>query len=225
LKSAGIPATLFIASDSIGSQRELWWDELERVFFEVQIPRSLSLEIQGQQYTWEITTPADRTPTLMAVHQKLKYLPYAKRQEIQKYLLAWADIPAKGRPDYLLLDASGIVEISQDGLVEIGAHTVTHQALSSLSRNEQRDEIVLCRQPLEAIYGKPVRTFAYPYGKEADFTVDTMNIVRKSGYALACSTIPGCIESGDNPYQLNRFGIHNWDDKTFKQLIEDMFVA
>ncbi len=54
--------------------------------------------------------------------------------------------------------------------VELGAHTVSHPDLSTLTRAACLDEMVASRRAIEELTGAPVRTFAYPfcrYGPEA----------------------------------------------------------
>jgi peptidoglycan/xylan/chitin deacetylase (PgdA/CDA1 family) len=62
-------------------------------------------------------------------------------------LLSWADLRALG--------AAGL---------EIGAHGLTHAPLTHLSAREAGREIVGSKAILEEKLGRPVVTFAYPYG-------------------------------------------------------------
>lgn len=52
-------------------------------------------------------------------------------------------------------------------LIELGAHTVTHTALPALPEASQREEIRQCKPELEQLLGRPVTSFAYPYGQYA----------------------------------------------------------
>jgi peptidoglycan/xylan/chitin deacetylase (PgdA/CDA1 family) len=225
LKSKGIPATLFVPSASIGSEREFWWDDLERIFLVSDgLPVNLNLEIKGQHHEWGISSKADRQGAHKALHRLLKPLENDERLRVIEKLVDWANIKSEGRHEYLPMTVADLDEIQSDGLVEIGAHTVTHPALSSLPREKQRMEIVTGRQKLVEIIGKPVNTFAYPYGKSEDFTSETVDLVREIGFDLACTTIPGSVESGDNIYQLDRCGMHNWDVDAFEYYLENFFI-
>ena len=48
---------------------------------------------------------------------------------------------------------------------EFGAHTQTHADLSQLEERAAANEILGSRRDLEAILGRPVTSFAYPYGR------------------------------------------------------------
>jgi peptidoglycan/xylan/chitin deacetylase (PgdA/CDA1 family) len=53
LEHHGIPATVFVVSGSVGTEREFWWDELERLILEPEVlPDSLSLSIGGRRFNW-----------------------------------------------------------------------------------------------------------------------------------------------------------------------------
>jgi peptidoglycan/xylan/chitin deacetylase (PgdA/CDA1 family) len=53
---------------------------------------------------------------------------------------------------------------AEGGLVEVGAHILTHSVLSTLPAATQRDEILESKACLEEIPGQPVTSFSYPYG-------------------------------------------------------------
>jgi peptidoglycan/xylan/chitin deacetylase (PgdA/CDA1 family) len=122
------------------------------------------------------------------------------------------------------MKATELGKLIEDDLVTIGAHTMTHPHLSSLSPSAQSTEIVSSKEQLERITGKPVLTFAYPYGQANDFADDTVRAVAQAGFVAACSTIPGVVQAGDNPLRLGRCEIGNWDRDRFEKHIEWWFT-
>lgn len=77
-----------------------------------------------------------------------------------------------------------------DGGQEVGSHTLTHAHLPALSSAQQLQEIAVSRTRLESVLRQPggVRHFCYPYG---EYTADTLQAVRASGYAGATTTERG----------------------------------
>lgn len=73
------------------------------------------------------------------------------------------DIP-QGEPEAALLKERQIKEMSQSGLVEFGAHSLNHAKLTELKPAEIRKEVEGSKKALEKLLGKPVVSFAYPYG-------------------------------------------------------------
>ena len=65
-----------------------------------------------------------------------------------------------------LLGWSEIEELSRQG-IEFGAHSVTHPDLTRLPLAAAREEILSSRKQIEDRVGRPVKTFAYPYGAES----------------------------------------------------------
>ena len=62
-----------------------------------------------------------------------------------------------------LTDAQ-VRELLASGLFELGAHTLTHANLLKLDAFAAAEEIGESRLELEAIFGVPVKSFAYPFG-------------------------------------------------------------
>ena len=80
------------------------------------------------------------------------------------------------------LTAEEIRQLAQD--FEIGAHTMTHPHLNHLPTDAARQEIIDSKVALELIIGKPLLSFAYPYG---DYNEDTKRLVEEAGFRSARS--------------------------------------
>jgi peptidoglycan/xylan/chitin deacetylase (PgdA/CDA1 family) len=102
-----------------------------------------------------------------------------------------------------LLTWEQLAEISASG-IECGAHTHTHRPLDMLPPSEVLDEIVRSKELLEEHLGRPVSSFAYPFGY---YSARVRQVVRTAGYASACA-IKGALSSlHDDPYTLARLAI------------------
>ena len=112
--------------------------------------------------------------------------------------------------DYMTWDQ--IRELSAAGF-EVGAHTINHPDLSTLSEAKQHTEIFGSKQTLETELGKPVTTFAYPSGKHNDTTV---SLVKAAGFTTAVTTAFGPVKSSDpNPLLYTRYRMSpDMSDKT-----------
>lgn len=62
---------------------------------------------------------------------------------------------------------------------EVGAHTISHPHLATLSASDARKEIVDSKKYLEKLLDKEIKTFCYPYG---EFNGDIKNSVREAGF-------------------------------------------
>lgn len=74
--------------------------------------------------------------------------------------------------------------LSAAGL-EIGVHTKTHRDLQRLSPDEAEDEIVGARDNIASRLGRPVESFAYPFGSVSPASLE---IVQRA-FRTACTTV------------------------------------
>ena len=227
-----IPATAFVTTGHIGDEREFMWDELERLLLQPGIlPEALSLKVQGSAREWRLgeaasyseddyerhrswnaekrDDPSTRHTLFRSLHRLLKPLPESEQQKSLDQLLAWSGAEPVGRATHRTMTSDEVRRLAEGGLVEIGSHTVTHPALSALAPAGQRREILESKAHLEAILGHPVKSFAYPFGGTSDYTMETVGILRESGFDCACSNFPGIIRGDTDLYQLPRIDVRD----------------
>ena len=94
-----------------------------------------------------------------------------------------------------------IKALDNDPLCTIGAHTVSHPRLDTLSEEMQRKEIVEGKQQLESILGHPVHHFSYPHGA---YNANTIDIVKSTSFRSALMAWGGTVRRGDNTLLLHR---------------------
>ena len=239
-----IPATVFVTTDFLDHQRELWWDELERVFLEPGLlPDRLCLIIQGCSYRWELgacaryddedcrrhrrwraaeDAPTARHAAYCSIWRLLQLLPEFERRTALDQIAAWADNRGPARPSYRGLSPQELASLEDKGFVAIGAHTVTHPALPELSPEDQRCEVQQSKQRLEDILGHRITSFAYPYGA---WSKETAAIVREAGFDCACATIAGFVEQSVDHFQLPRIQVDDWDGEEFDERLAAWFDA
>jgi peptidoglycan/xylan/chitin deacetylase (PgdA/CDA1 family) len=222
----------------LGKNREFWWDELRRVFLRPGVlPEGLSLSINGRAYEWKLASnpseekdqlhshwlfgrkaphqPASREAVLRCIHQLLKHSPEEDRQEVLDTIGKWASDQAGSRPTHRPLTAEEVAQLAESKYIDIGAHTVTHPVLSTFPIASQREEISASKRRLEGIIGRPVTTFAYPYGSRRDYTAETVSLVREAGFDCACSNFRDVIFPGVDCYQLPRIPVRSWNETEF----------
>lgn len=108
LEQLQIPATIFVTSDYIGSTRELWWDDLERIFLLNDTPKELSIKIRDKEYSWKITDKNSKMSVYYDMHKLLKPLPAQESNKIVDYLREWASVQVQCRPHYSGMSAEQI---------------------------------------------------------------------------------------------------------------------
>jgi peptidoglycan/xylan/chitin deacetylase (PgdA/CDA1 family) len=96
--------------------------------------------------------------------------------------------------------------MAKDG-VTFGAHTHTHPILSKLDEHKAKEEIRLSKEIIEQQVGKPVYHFAFPNGRNEDFTDALRLYCKEIGFRSVLTAEYGNIKLESNPFALNRVGI------------------
>jgi peptidoglycan/xylan/chitin deacetylase (PgdA/CDA1 family) len=108
-----------------------------------------------------------------------------------------------------------------DANIAVGSHAHNHRSLGALPPGEAAEEAERSRALLEQRLGRPVRSFAYPYGTRGDFTPATETLLRKAGYTIAFNSMHGAIRPGDDPVSLPRVKVEAGDSFwMFKRLCQ-----
>jgi peptidoglycan/xylan/chitin deacetylase (PgdA/CDA1 family)/GT2 family glycosyltransferase len=93
---------------------------------------------------------------------------------------------ARGIASLPMMSAAEIRRWDAEG-IEFGAHSRTHPNLTALTAAECLDEIRGSREDLAALLGKPVVSFAYPYGKHNA----AVHEMARGEFDMACSVVEG----------------------------------
>jgi peptidoglycan/xylan/chitin deacetylase (PgdA/CDA1 family) len=245
LETHDIPATVFVTTGYVGSRRECWWDELERLLLQPGIlPYELSLTIDGKRHHWNLGNAASYTEEAYeryrtwnvrkkilsgrqdlynALHPLIRPLADESQREVMDVLFAWAGIKPTLRSTHRTLSTDELPYLATGELIDIGAHTITHPALSLLSPVKQQAEIQGSKTWLEEILGRPVSSFAYPYGLPSDYSAETIAAVKQSGFGCASSSYEDNVWRGSDRFQLPRRIVFDWDGEEFARKLRQWF--
>jgi peptidoglycan/xylan/chitin deacetylase (PgdA/CDA1 family) len=105
-----------------------------------------------------------------------------------------------GEGERPLLSWSDIEEVANAG-IECGAHTHSHADLDILSAGAASGEIRRSKIELEDRLGRPVLSFAYPYGHASQ---TTLRLVKEAGFASACRVGDALSSTREDPCRLSR---------------------
>jgi peptidoglycan/xylan/chitin deacetylase (PgdA/CDA1 family) len=249
LERYDVPATCFVTTGKLDQSSEFWWDELEGLLLETpKLPAVLSLELNGNRYCWPLdegsessTQLADRDDRNWNVLQQTPLTPRQKayrelapilrtldadsQESVLRQIAEWAGVERRVRDSHRTLRPEEVPSLNAGGLVEIGAHTVTHPVLSARPRDAQQHEIRLSKQRLEELLNHPVTTFAYPFGARGDYTAESVEIVREAGFARACSNFQGWVRRDTSSHELPRYLVRDWDGDTFSREIAGWYAS
>jgi len=200
LQKLGLKATIFVAPGFLDGGR-MWNDsvieclrvcELDHVDLDCfSLPRL------------PLGTLAERRKAIGTLLPRLKYLAPSERTAAVEELQRRCRVG--NLPRDLMMSTAQLRAVHAAGM-EIGAHTLNHPILTSVSAEEAGFEIAEGRRQLQTTLDAPIEVFAYPNGKpDRDYDASHVAMVRSQGFIGAVSTAPGVGRTGDDLYQLPRF--------------------
>lgn len=236
LEQYDIPATIYLVTEALVEERNLWWDELEWALLRPDtLPELLELNLHGNRYSWQLgnaryyatvdrqndrqirpwdASSGTRLAFFYSVWQQLRKLSKPARLEAVDAIRAWAGIAGKDQRADRILTKEEVHMIGESSLIDLGAHTVTHPSLPTISTAQQIEEIAGSKTQLENILGRPVTSFSYPHG---EYDTETMDLVRNAGFHSATAIHFRCVFSGEDPFELPRFQVDDWSREKFLQ--------
>jgi glycosyltransferase involved in cell wall biosynthesis/peptidoglycan/xylan/chitin deacetylase (PgdA/CDA1 family) len=235
-----VPATVYVATGTIGAHQEFWWDELGRLLLDgATLPRRLDVVIDDERFRYDLGPDADAAPDITSINagwrarsgppptrrhdlyeqlwQRISSLGPAQTNEVVEALRTWAGRSGSPRPTHRQLTRSELSELAAHPLVSIGSHTVSHSSLPVLDPDTRHQELAGAKSELEDLIGRPISHLAYPYGHQDDPTVADAVAV---GFASAVTTEGRRLRRGDQTMQLPRLTINDVDGAAFSRRLE-----
>ena len=103
--------------------------------------------------------------------------------------------------EQLGLSSDELKQLDADPLCTIGAHTVSHPKLDTLTREQQYQEIAESKQALEDILGHEVRHFSFPHGA---YNEETLDICHELGFQTVVKAWGEALRHGEDRWLLPR---------------------
>ena len=204
-----LPATVFLPTAFVGSNRWFWPDRV--AFFLSRVHRIPTHDQTRRLPTghpiWKVLE--SRKSLQAQTEEAIAVLKPLRDDEIVSILSELADeFEIDPNPEgRAVLSWEEVREMIGSGLIRFGSHTVNHRILTTLSRDEIRFELTRSKEELiqQGAVDPSFIPFSYPNG---NFNVEIADLVRQAGYHLAVTTQQGWNRTDSNLFTLKRIGIH-----------------
>ena len=192
LQKHRVPASIFLSTDFIGSQRRFWWEAIGETLWgsfgedaRAQLGERLQRLQPGLADELRTERSAQRRSQLLSrLLQRLKDLPADTLQ-------ALADsCPAPPEPHGL--DWRQVQALEASGLVRFGPHGASHAILTRLDDRSLERDLRRSHEALAAHCTMPLPVYSYPNG---DHDARVCAALARLGYRLALGTQPGLHRS------------------------------
>lgn len=202
-----VPYTVFVTGGFIDKTHTLWWETLAELLGAVN-----ALEFDFGAGPVPIRT-ASQTEKTAAYDRIAGFIRRGDEAEATGQLNAVAR--AHGiDPDLiverLIMRAPELQSLVLNPLATLGAHSISHRALSRLPEDEARDEIQRSAARIEEITGKRPSSIAYPYGDSAAVSPREMRLASELGFTSGVTTRPGTLSARtrNDPFSLPRISLN-----------------
>lgn len=219
LRDLGIPATIFLATDYIGSDQTYWYDHLAHQF--LTAPQQV-LTVEGLEGSVRLngSLPA-RREALRGVLSQLKQVPNKQRIQILERLGALQGMPRNAAaPESRPMNWEQAREMAKCG-IEFGSHTVSHPILSTLTEEELQRELVDSRLAIQEQLRQPADVLAYPVGGRSAYNATVRRVAAAVGYRLGVAYHRGInkLNSLDH-FGLSRIAVERYVSRAlFKSML------
>jgi len=210
LKEKSVPATIYLVSDMISTNKQFWPERLARTLS--QLTTSKVDVYSHSACDWlnsihPIQKFEHELPTGEQISRIINCAKSFSDDELHSRIDMIESIPGfnKSNQEPSLLNWKQLLEMTGSGIVEVGSHTRHHIRLGDNTTDEtMNDEIINSKIIIEEHTGKPVKTFCFPNG---NFCGHSMNLVQKH-YSSAVTTKWGWNSTTSDSHLLNRVGVH-----------------
>jgi len=209
LHARGLPASVFVVSDMLGTAEHFFPERLARVVTHPGLG-SLMCEAPTAECEWlaglGVSSDAEGPPDCETVDRLIG----AAKAYPDDDVLALTSILERRlgitEGERALMSWEDVQEMCRSGLIDIGSHTRRHVRMHpALAEQRLLDEVAGSARVIADRCGISPTLFCYPNG---DWTPQAIEAVR-AHYAGACSTIPGWNGLRRDLFLLRRMSIHD----------------
>ncbi len=202
LQQFEMPATIFLATGFIGTDRLFWPDEVAYHLKHMEFSQLANFSAILKILPSHILRSSLSDKQLDQVITTLKAYSPEERREFLIRLRSRCGISFNRR---MMMNWNEIKEMVSSGLVRVGSHSHEHVFLDQVSLEEANKEVALSRREIEQRLGVSPTMFAYPNGNLAG---GIGPVLKRNGFKAAVTTRKAWFNGRVNKYKIPRIGMH-----------------
>ena len=214
--------TVFSTSASIIKREQFWWDILEDYFIANRFCGQLEVEIDRKMLKWPMRNQLDKFRAYYDLYSVLIDRAATEQQDILNQIVASVDLQAEEPDGHRIMDAQELKELDESDLISIGGHSHNGVKLSSMSQQQQAEEVSKNKDVLEEVLGHKIDYFSYLFGDDGCGSTGMNKILKDNGFSIACGNSYSMVNPAGklNFYDLPRVKVGNWNQITFHAFLE-----
>jgi peptidoglycan/xylan/chitin deacetylase (PgdA/CDA1 family) len=202
-----VPYTIFITPGFVERTRSMWWETAAAL---TQKAASFEFDFGAGPEQVKSASPSQKTAAFARLENFVQG--FAEDEAVERIDRAARQygIDPIAIVDELVMDAAELKALSDDPLVHLGAHTVTHVNMCKIDAARLAYEIEESTRRIEAYVGRRPQSFSYPYGSTKAVGEREANAIFAAVFPVAVTTQAGVLgpRSLEKPMQLPRVSLN-----------------
>ena len=186
-----IKTTFYITSGMIGGEKPFWVDEIESCLNATEL-NEITLSL-GKRCKFKLGNLNNKIEDLEKIKIFCKNTDNHTKNKVLKDLKKITKVNPTNKDcmNYQIMNWNDVRELSNDEQFIIGGHSLSHEILTSLDKNEMRENIRRSISDIELNIKKKVFHYSYPEGQENHFNDDVINVLKNNNIICSPSAIHG----------------------------------
>jgi peptidoglycan/xylan/chitin deacetylase (PgdA/CDA1 family) len=186
----GVPFTIFVTSGFCERSHTIWWETLEKLLNSVS------------EFTYDFGNGPELVRTKGVGGRHVAYQRIGAQiigpneaeaiDRLNETALAHG-VDAHALVDELVMSKGDLKALIANPHAHLGAHTVSHRALSFLSKETTIEEMTASAIYASGVTGRRTGVFAFPYGFPLTVSDREKNLALECGFDLGVTTAPGTL--------------------------------
>lgn len=188
------PFTMFVCQGLSTRSHSLWWETLSEL---VRKASQIEFSLRDTRLVLATVTHTQKQVAFSRIAACIAEADEAEAIEVLNRLALSQGIDAQKIVENNIMSTTDLQRFASHPLVSLGAHSISHRAMTKLGDNDLLHDIVGSADYVESLCGRRPASFAYPYGDARSVDARTVAAVRNAGFQLAVTTKPGTVSAND----------------------------
>jgi peptidoglycan/xylan/chitin deacetylase (PgdA/CDA1 family) len=201
IKKFNIPVSMYVSPLMATERKNFWFQEI----------RGYNAIVMGEIIAREYNYKQDH----QGMEEIKNFLKTLQIEEILRIIKLYQKKTATPPKPPMNINQKQLIELSNSGLVDIGAHTLNHPRLINEKDDVSSYEISESIDRLSDVLKRKIKYFVYPNGDYGDREI---SFLKSKGIKLAFTTERGRLSNQDHPLKIPRSGspiISNFNNNKF----------
>lgn len=204
LREFNFPATIYLTTGLIGTNKRTWPDEIEYALLNSTVDTFSFPELFGEEVL-DISSPEKKRKTNAKIAEGMKLVSNRRKLLLMDHLFNTLKVRRNREfnKERRMLNWKEAKEMKRNK-ISFAAHTHSHPILTQMPLEEAKCEIALSKNIIEDKLGTPVKHFAFPNGRIADFNAELKKFCIETGFESIATVEYGGVTRKSDPFFLQR---------------------